>query len=132
MTDDTNDRLEQQTPEQLAAELRQRVACLQRMGRNDLLLQAIGVPLLEQLRIEAARGNLSQLHIDTDYRFFLTAYNNREVELSPVHKAVYLLFLNHPEGIEFKRLGTIAPSCSASTRKRRVGQIGRASCRERV
>ena len=106
MTDDTIDQLEQQTPEQLAAELRQRVACLQRMGRNDLLLQAIGVPLLEQLRIEAARGNLSQLHIDTDYRFFLTAYNNREVELSPVHKAVYLLFLNHPEGIEFKRLGT--------------------------
>ena len=106
MTDDTNDMMEQQTPEQLAAELRQRAACLQRMGRNDLLLQAIGVPLLEQLRIEAARGNLSQLHIDTDYRFFLTAYNNREVELSPVHKAVYLLFLNHPEGIEFKRLGT--------------------------
>ena len=27
-----------------------------------------------------------------------------EVELQPVHKAVYLLFLAHPEGIEFKRL----------------------------
>lgn len=24
--------------------------------------------------------------------------------LNPVHKAVYLLFLNHPEGIEFKHL----------------------------
>ena len=30
--------------------------------------------------------------------------NNKEVELTPVHKAVYLLFLNHPEGIEFKKL----------------------------
>jgi hypothetical protein len=30
---------------------------------------------------------------------------NREIELQPVHKAVYLLFLAHPEGIEFKRLG---------------------------
>ena len=29
---------------------------------------------------------------------------NKEVELQPVHKAVYLLFLAHPEGIEFKRL----------------------------
>lgn len=25
-------------------------------------------------------------------------------QLQPVHKAVYLLFLVHPEGIEFKRL----------------------------
>ena len=24
--------------------------------------------------------------------------------MNPVHKAVYLLFLNHPEGIEFKKL----------------------------
>jgi hypothetical protein len=29
---------------------------------------------------------------------------HQEVELQPVHKAVYLLFLAHPEGIEFKRL----------------------------
>ena len=26
------------------------------------------------------------------------------MELQPVHKAVYLLFLAHPEGLEFKRL----------------------------
>ena len=31
-------------------------------------------------------------------------YANREIELTPVHKAVYMLFLNHPEGIEFKQL----------------------------
>ena len=29
---------------------------------------------------------------------------NKEIELQPVHKAVYLLFLAHPEGIEFKHL----------------------------
>lgn len=28
-----------------------------------------------------------------------------EIEMQPVHKAVYLLFLAHPEDIEFKRLG---------------------------
>lgn len=88
----------------LVEEIRMRVQTLQRMGRNDLLLRAIGVPTLEELRIEAARGNLSPLHITSDYRFFLTLYNNIEVELPPLHKAVYLLFLQHPEGIEFKRL----------------------------
>ena len=92
------------THEELAAELRQSVRILQGAGRNDLLLQAIGVPLLEELRIEAARGQLSRLRITRDYRFLLVDFDNREVDLQPVHKAVYLLFLAHPEGIEFKRL----------------------------
>ena len=72
-------------------------------GRKDLLLKAIGAPLLEELRIEAARAKLSRLMITQDYRFVLTDYG-LEVELQPVHKAVYLLFLAHSEGIEFKRL----------------------------
>ena len=94
---------ERQTPEELAQELKQLVAQLQTEGRNDLLLKAIGVPLLEELRIEAAKGKLSRLVITKDYRFILADYN-KEVELQPVHKAVYLLFLAHPEGIEFKYL----------------------------
>ena len=73
-------------------------------GRKDLLLKAIGAPLLEELRIEAARAKLSRLMITKDYRFVLVDYDQKEVELQPVHKAVYLLFLAHPEGIEFKRL----------------------------
>ena len=91
------------TPEERAQELKRLVAQLQAEGRNDLLLKAIGVPLLEELRIEAAKGKLSRLVITKDYRFVLADYQ-KEVELQPVHKAVYLLFLAHPEGIEFKYL----------------------------
>lgn len=91
------------TPEKIAEEIRTRINELQSIGRNDLLLQAISVPVLEELRIEAARNTLSPLKITSDYRFILIN-NNTEIELSPVHKAVYLLFLNHPEGIEFKHL----------------------------
>ena len=92
------------TLEEIAAELSQLVEELKAAGRNDLLLRAIGVPLLEDLRIEAARRSLSRLLITKDYRFILVDDGNRKVELTPVHKAVYLLFLNHPEGIEFKQL----------------------------
>jgi hypothetical protein len=92
------------TPEEIAEQVRQLAGQLQLAGRKDLLLRAIGAPLLEELRIEAARAKLSRLQITRDYRFFLVDYQ-KEVELQPVHKAVYLLFLNHPEGIEFKRLG---------------------------
>lgn len=85
-------------------ELRRLAEQLVAADRRDLLLKAIGVPLLEELRIEVARGELSRLVITEDCRFVLADYNNKEVELQPVHKAVYLLFLAHPEGIEFKRL----------------------------
>ena len=91
------------TPEERALELKRLIEQLQAEGRKDLLLKAIGVPLLEELRIEAAKGRLSRLVITEDYRFILEDYH-KEVELQPVHKAVYLLFLAHPEGIEFKRL----------------------------
>jgi len=96
--------IEQLTPEEMALEVKRLAGQLQAEGRSDLLLKALGVPLLEELRIEAAKGKLSRLVITKDYRFILEDYNQREVELQPVHKAVYLLFLAHPEGIEFKRL----------------------------
>ena len=97
--------IEYSTPEDMAGEVKRLVAALQAAGRRDLLLQAIGVGVMEDLRLEAAKGRLSRLCITKDYRFLLLDYGNKELELQPVHKAVYLLFLAHPEGIEFKRLG---------------------------
>ena len=95
----------ERTPEEIAAELASSVRELIAVDRKDLLLRAIGTPLLEELRIEAAKARLSRLLITKDYRFLLVDLGNKEIELQPVHKAVYLLFLAHPEGIEFKRLG---------------------------
>lgn len=91
-------------PEEKAALVQTLSTQLLAEGRTDFLLKAISVPVLEQLRIEAARATLSPLVITEDYRFLLPDYGNREVQLSPIHKALYLLFLNHPEGIEFKNL----------------------------
>ena len=89
--------------EELAKELHALVNRLGQTGRYDLMLRAISVPVLEQLRIEAARAKLSRLVITRDFRFILKDYN-AEVTLTPVHKALYILFLNHEEGIEFKDL----------------------------
>jgi len=82
--------MEQQTPEEMALEIRRLAERLMAAGRKDLLLKAIGVPLLEELRIEAAKAKLSRLVIMKDYRFVLEDYGQTEVELQPVHKAVYL------------------------------------------
>ena len=91
------------TIEEIAEQVATLAKQLHAAGRKDLLLKAIGAPLLEELRIEAAKAKLSRLIITEDYRFILADYQ-KEIELQPVHKAVYLLFLAHPEGIEFKRL----------------------------
>lgn len=47
---------------------------------------------------------LSRLVIDKNFRIILPDYNNMEITMSPLPKAVYLLFLKHPEGIVFKQL----------------------------
>jgi hypothetical protein len=49
------------THEEAALEVRKLTEQLMAAGRKDLLLRAIGVPLLEELRIEAAKGKLSRL-----------------------------------------------------------------------
>lgn len=46
---------------------------------------------------------LSKLTIKKDSTVILSDYN-KEVKMEPIVKAVYLLFLNHPEGIAFKFL----------------------------
>ena len=89
------------TPEEMADELGRLAHQLKADGRIDLVLRGLGVSMIEDLRLEAAKGRLQPLRITKDYRFFV---GQKEVELQPVHKAVYLLFLAHPEGIEFKRL----------------------------
>jgi len=91
------------TIDDLVENIRKEILFLWKNGRTDLILKAVGVPMIEELRLELAKRTLSPLLITKDYRIILTDIN-REVELSPIHKAVYLLFLNHPEGIEFKRL----------------------------
>ena len=50
------------------------------------------------------KAQLSRLVITKDHRIILPDYNDIEVKMEPLVKAVYLLFLKHPEGIVFKGL----------------------------
>ena len=50
------------------------------------------------------KAQLSRLVITRDYRILLPEYNDIEVKMEPLIKAVYFLFLKHPNGIAFKEL----------------------------
>ncbi len=78
----------------LIEEIRTRVMVLRKRGVQLYLIQK----MIEEQPI------LSSLVIDKDFRIFLPGYNNMEITMSPLPKAVYLLFLKHPEGILFKQL----------------------------
>lgn len=50
------------------------------------------------------KAQLSRLVITKDHRIMLPDYNDIEIKMEPLVKAVYFLFLKHPEGITFKEL----------------------------
>ena len=66
---------------------------LLRRGYTKETIMAMFAPMRE----------LSPVHVSKDYRITLPLYK-KEIELPPVQKAIYLLFLKHPEGIYFKNL----------------------------
>lgn len=54
--------------------------------------------------LQETTRKLSRLKITAEYRIYLMDYEMKEVKMNPLPKALYLLFLNHPQGISFKEL----------------------------
>lgn len=83
---------------ELTEEIRERIEKLKEIGSLSLVLD-----LFEE--IKGATKKLSKLYITDDYRIFLQDYGMKEVVMTPLPKSLFFLFLNHPEGILFKRMG---------------------------
>lgn len=81
----------------LADEIRERIQQLKEFGSLSLITD-----LIEELN--NASQKLSSICITSDYRIFLKDYGMREVEMTPLPKSVFILFLRYPEGILFKEL----------------------------
>ena len=74
------------------------------LERNIKRLRLLGVPLATIVEFVAKYETISRLRITENLRIFFPEYNNREVKMGALYKAVYFLFLNHPEGIILQRL----------------------------
>ena len=98
--------MEKQVQQMIAKEL-ERFHCsilLDELKENVRKLKAYGV---NDVEIEAAMDEeefLPQMIITEDYKIVLLDGLNTEVKMEPLVKAVYLLFLSHPEGIVLKCL----------------------------
>lgn len=78
----------------LSEEIKERVNKLRLKGIDERAIYALFAPECEE----------SRLIITKDYRIILPDFNNMEIKMEPLPKAVFLLFLKHPEGIYFKQL----------------------------
>ncbi len=78
----------------LVDEIRERVEKLEQRGISRKIL----------MKLFTEKQELSRLVITKDMRIMLPDYNNMEIKMEPINKAVFFLFLRHPEGIIFKHL----------------------------
>lgn len=67
-------------------------------------LQDLGIPLALLENILHQNDKLSKLVITRKYEIQLPNYNNMVIKMEPLVKAIFFLFLKHPEGIIFKHL----------------------------
>lgn len=66
-------------------------------------LREMGVAEERILEAVDSKPELSRLEITNDYRILLPDFK-KEVQLPPIHKALFILFLRHPNGIGLKEL----------------------------
>lgn len=79
--------------EMMMSEVQMLVERLRQSGVGEIALQRLFKPTQK----------LSRMHIQYG-RIFLPDYNNMEIKMHPLSKAIYMLFLRHPEGIMFSYL----------------------------
>ncbi len=80
---------------EIAKEIQDRINQLYAMGVSEYIISKI---------VSLPEPKLSTLLITEDFRIFLPDYNNMEIKMPTLSKALYFFYLRHPEGVLFKEL----------------------------
>ncbi len=92
----------------IGREIRERIDRLRAKGLSSLAIRKL---------IGDDADKPGKLLIDKHNKLILTDFGNKEIKLEPLHKAVFFLFLRHPEGIYFKDLGNYREELGAIYRE---------------
>lgn len=89
----------------IAEEIRQRVEILKQGGYIELLLHTLGADLVKQINDSRKTATpLMHLNISDNLRIFIPELDNREMKMPALARALYVFYLRHEEGVEFKFL----------------------------
>lgn len=94
------------TEEELAEEqsLIETAKVLRELRMTVQKLRLEGVSLMAIHEFIDKQEPLSRMVITPDYRIFLPDYNDMEIEMGALPKAIYFLYLRYPEGIIYKHM----------------------------
>lgn len=96
---------EQYDMELIAEEIRQRVEILKQGGYIELLLHTLGADLVKQVNDSRKTANaLMHISVSENLRIYIPELDNREIKMPALSKALYVFYLRHEEGVEFKFL----------------------------
>ena len=74
------------------------------LAEIEMLQRKYGISIEELEAVIAFRVKLSRLHITEKKAIVLEDFDHKEVKMDTLTKAVFLLYLKHPEGIRYKEL----------------------------
>ena len=96
----------EKTEEELAEEqsLIETAKVLRELRMTVQKLRLEGVSLMAIHEFIDKQEPLSRMVITPDYRIFLPDYNDMEIEMGALPKAIYFLYLRYPEGIIYKHM----------------------------
>jgi len=88
--------------EERISQIREDILELKGMGFYELLVRELGEALFENRPEQLHRP--SPLVMDEEYKIFLPHFENMEIQMTPLPKALFILFLRHPNGIHLSSL----------------------------
>ncbi|MBR1517165.1 MAG: hypothetical protein IJ620_03380 [Bacteroidales bacterium] len=83
------------TIDRISSEIRLRINQLYALGVTDYVIRQL---------VQLPEPQISHVCITPDFRIILTDYGDMEIQMPPLSKAIWLLYLRHPEGLLFKQL----------------------------
>lgn len=87
----------------IAENIKKEIEALKGAGYYELLLHTLGAEMLDELKNIKMTPKLSRLQITDEFKIRLLDYD-KEVRMTPLQKTLYIFYLRHPEGVEFKML----------------------------
>lgn len=96
---------EQEEMARIADDIKHKVEILKQGGYIELLLHTLGADIVKQITDSRKTANkLMHIAIDDDLTIRIPELSNREVKMPALSRALYVFYLRHTEGVEFKFL----------------------------
>lgn len=96
---------EQEEMTRIADDIKHKVEILKQGGYIELLLHTLGADIVKQINdSRKTANNLMHITVDNDLTIRIPELSNREVKMPALSRALYVFYLRHTEGVEFKFL----------------------------